>query len=210
MANKTNTITLVRHGETYWNKTGIMHGQYDIPLNETGKHQAIMVASELMTEHFDICYCSPLQRSIYTAKEILKYHKDTPLYFDDRLMEIYKGDLEGTVNDSRKLTEHENLEFLKEHGMESRAHFFKRVEAFYADLYEQCEAYNWNILIVAHSGTMKMSMFYFDPPEDKSIVDAYYDISIKNCGVMKFQNELPIKRPILTEYDVDRKEYPYI
>lgn len=204
----TNTITLVRHGETYWNKSGIMHGQFDIPLNETGKHQAINVASELMEEHFDICFCSPLQRAVYTAKEILKYHKDTPVYYDLRLLEIYKGDLEGTVNDSRKLMEHEDLEFLKEHDMESRAHFFKRIECFYEDIYNQYK--NKDILIVAHSGTMKMSMFYFNPPKDKNIVEAYYDISVKNCGIMKFDNELPIEKPILVEYEVDKRRFPLI
>lgn len=203
-----NDITLVRHGETYWNKSGICHGQFDIPLNETGKHQAMNVASELMYEPFDVCFCSPLQRAVFTAKEILKYHKNIPVYYDERLLEIYKGDLEGTINNSRKLLEHENLDFLKEHEVESKAHFFKRVRDFY--LYLNKNFYDKNILIVAHSGTMKMSMFYFNPPEIKNIVEAYYDISIKNCGVLKFKNEIPTKEPKLIEYEVDKRRYPLI
>jgi broad specificity phosphatase PhoE len=45
-----NKYIFVRHGQTYWNKNGIMHGQYDIPLNETGVKQALKVANELMHE----------------------------------------------------------------------------------------------------------------------------------------------------------------
>ena len=153
------TIYVVRHGETYWNKSGIMHGQFDIPLNDTGKHQAIMAASELMCENFDVCFCSPLQRAVYTAKEILKFHKGLPVFYDDRLLEIYKGDFEGTINNSRKLLEKEDVELLKEHGVESKTHFYKRVKSFYDDAISKYE--NKNILIVAHSGTIKMSLFYF-------------------------------------------------
>ena len=42
-----NQYTFVRHGQTYWNKNGIMHGQYDIPLNYTGFIQANKISEEL-------------------------------------------------------------------------------------------------------------------------------------------------------------------
>ena len=43
-----NDYTLVRHGQTYWNKNGIMHGQFDIPLNYTGIKQAKKIAIDLV------------------------------------------------------------------------------------------------------------------------------------------------------------------
>ena len=202
------TIYVVRHGETYWNKSGITHGQFDIPLNETGKHQAIMAASELMYEKFDVCFCSPLQRAVYTAKEILKYHKDLPVFYDDRLLEIYKGDFEGTINQSKYLLQNENLETLQKHGVESKAHFYKRVKSFYDDVIKQYK--NKNILIVAHSGTIKMSLFYFNPPQDKNILEAWYDYSVKNCSIWKFENKISVEKPILIEYNVDKRRYPLI
>lgn len=82
-----NEYVFVRHGQTYWNKNGVMHGQYDIPLNYTGVKQAKAVAQELKGEHFDLCFCSPLKRAKSTAFSILLHHKNTEIHFDDRLME---------------------------------------------------------------------------------------------------------------------------
>ena len=53
-----NEYIFVRHGQTYWNKNGIMHGQYDIPLNFTGIKQAKKISEELKSNHFDICFNS--------------------------------------------------------------------------------------------------------------------------------------------------------
>ena len=200
-------IYLVRHGETYWNKLGIMHGQIDVPLNDTGKKQATNVAVQLMNTDFDVCFCSPLQRAVFTAKEILKYHKNIQLIYDDRLMELYKGKLEGTHKNSEQMLKNETLELLITYDIESKAHFFKRVKSFYDEILPTYS--NKNILIVAHSGTIKMSMFYFNPP-DKNIVEAWYDYHINNCEPYIFKNEMPTTSPTLKEYDIDEKEFSLI
>lgn len=200
-------IYLVRHGETYWNSLGIMHGQIDIPLNETGKQQAKNLAKNMLDIPIDICYCSPLQRAIFTAKEILKFHKNIPLIHDDRLMEIYKGELEGTSNNSEEMLKTEPLELLMKYNIESKAHYFKRVKAFYDEILPL--NVNKNVLVVSHSGTVKMSKFYFDPPE-RTIVDEWYNVHIKNCELIIVDNKLPDRSPKLVEYDVDKEMYPLI
>ena len=200
-------IYLIRHGETYWNNLGIMHGQFDIPLNNTGKTQARNVALTLINEHFDVCYCSPLQRAVFTAKEILNFHRDTPIYYDDRLMELYKGKLEGTHRDSEKLLITESLDLLIEYDVESKAHYFNRVKSFYDEILPQYK--DKNILVVSHSGTVKMSMFYFNPP-DNDIVTEWYNIHIPNCSVTTCENKIPDKLPKLITYNVDKEVYPYI
>lgn len=200
-------IYLVRHGETYWNKLGIMHGQFDIPLNDTGRLQAKNVAKELLDTKIDICYSSPLQRSLFTAKEIMKFHRGIPIITDNRLMEINKGELEGAHRDSEELLKDEPLDILQQYKIESKAHFFKRVNDFYNEIL--VENKNKNILIVSHSGTTKMSLFYFNPP-DNDIVDEWYNVHIKNCCVYTVDNKIPTIKPKLREYNVDKELYPLI
>lgn len=59
-------LYLVRHGETEWNKTGRFQGATDIPLSEEGILQAKRLEQRL-GNHFDIIYCSPLNRAAATA-----------------------------------------------------------------------------------------------------------------------------------------------
>jgi cytidyltransferase-like protein len=173
-----NKYIFVRHGQTYWNKNGIMHGQYDIPLNETGVKQAHKVANELKLDHFDICYCSPLQRAKSTANKILRHHRYTETIYDDRLMELSKGLLEGEHLNSEKLLNSEDPNFLHKYQIESKAAFLSRVKAFVEDI--ERKHIGKKILIVSHSGTIKMLMFAFNLPK-KALHKAYYDLHIKNC-----------------------------
>lgn len=61
-------LFLVRHGETEYNKNGLMQGRgIDAPLNEDGKHQAQMVAKFLETEGAGEIISSSMRRAIETA-----------------------------------------------------------------------------------------------------------------------------------------------
>lgn len=177
-----NDYTFVRHGQTYWNKNGIMHGQYDIPLNDTGIKQAKKIGAELRGEFFDLCICSPLQRARSTAFSILQHHKNTKILYDDRLMELSKGLLEGKHYNSEKLLKDENPRFLQKFHIESKMGFFSRVKEFIDDVEKKYKGKR--ILIVAHSGTIKMLFFAFDFPK-KPLHKAYYDLHIKNCKAYK-------------------------
>ncbi len=37
----------MRHGETDWNRTGVFQGTNDIPLNDTGREQALVTSEKL-------------------------------------------------------------------------------------------------------------------------------------------------------------------
>lgn len=177
-----NEYTFVRHGQTYWNKNGIMHGQYDIPLNNTGIKQAKVISNELKHEHFDLCLCSPLQRAKSTAFSILLHHKNTKIFYDDRLMELSKGLLEGKHLNSEKMLKNEDQNLLKKFKIESKKEFFSRVKAFIDNTKKKYK--NKKILIVAHSGTIKMLFFSFNFPKT-ALHKAYYDLHIKNCKAYK-------------------------
>jgi broad specificity phosphatase PhoE len=88
-------LILVRHGETYWNKEGLVQGcDSDIELNETGLEQARKVAVFLENEPITTILSSPLSRAKSTAEVIAKHHR-LPVEIDPALMELKVGELEG-------------------------------------------------------------------------------------------------------------------
>lgn len=90
-------LLILRHGQTMWNAAGRFQGQQDSPLTKLGRAQAAAqheILTEIATdERFDL-FCSPLRRTRKTA-EIALAGRKTPITFDDRLMEISVGQLEG-------------------------------------------------------------------------------------------------------------------
>lgn len=180
-----NEYFFVRHGQTYWNKNGIMHGQYDIPLNYTGIKQARKISEDLKNHKFDICVCSPLSRAKATALTILKHHRNTKILFDDRLKELNKGLLEGKHVNSEKILKTESKEVLSKYKIESKLEFFKRVKSCIDEI--ELKYSGKKILIVAHSGTIKMCLFSYKFPQIP-IHNAYYKIKIKNCELYNLES----------------------
>lgn len=90
------TIYTIRHGETEANSEGRFQGRIDGKLNENGILLAKETAEGIRKAgiHFDECFSSPLSRAADTAKIILEEsgNASTPVYFDDRLMEIDVGE----------------------------------------------------------------------------------------------------------------------
>jgi uncharacterized phosphatase len=63
-------LYLVRHGETDWNRQRRIQGLTDIPLNETGRAQAMATGMLLARRHWDGVFASPLSRARETASII--------------------------------------------------------------------------------------------------------------------------------------------
>ncbi len=89
-------IAFIRHGQTDWNREGLLQGSSDIPLNETGRGQARDAFMTLRSRPWDAVVSSPLKRARETAR-IIAEGLDIPLgraYAE--LVERDYGSLEGT------------------------------------------------------------------------------------------------------------------
>ena len=65
-------LYLVRHGETEWNRQRRIQGSTDIPLNETGRVQALETATLLTAARPGLVVASPLVRALETAEIIAR------------------------------------------------------------------------------------------------------------------------------------------
>ena len=68
MKNRLPRVTIVRHGETQWSRTGLHTGRTDIPLLEEGERNASAVAPRLAGKSFGLVLASPLQRAWRTCE----------------------------------------------------------------------------------------------------------------------------------------------
>jgi broad specificity phosphatase PhoE len=89
-------LYLVRHGETEYNRRGLMQGQrIDAPLNRNGIAQARALGERFCPVALDAIYVSPLRRAMETARPVIDCHADVPLHVDGELAEMSWGELEG-------------------------------------------------------------------------------------------------------------------
>lgn len=84
-------IYLARHGQTAYNHEGRFQGQQQIPLDETGRAQALELAERAVPYAFAALWCSPLLRARETAEAVSARIGLQPVE-DARLMETDAGD----------------------------------------------------------------------------------------------------------------------
>lgn len=96
------TLVFLRHGESEANRSRTFNSRDDDahPLTETGRRQAEAAAAGAAAERFVAAYCSPLQRARQTAEIVAARHPGLTLRFDERLRELYCGELEGRNDDA--------------------------------------------------------------------------------------------------------------
>jgi broad specificity phosphatase PhoE len=85
------TVFLARHGQTAYNLEGRFQGQQAVPLDDTGREQAGVLAEHAAGYGFTALWCSPLLRARETA-EIVSARIGLELKEDPRLMETDAGD----------------------------------------------------------------------------------------------------------------------
>lgn len=87
-------LLIIRHGQSLWNRAGIIQGQRDIELSPLGLVQAEAMANRLRHVRLDAIYSSPLLRAHQTAAALAGSHH-LPVQIDGDLVEIHHGQWEG-------------------------------------------------------------------------------------------------------------------
>ncbi len=137
-------LILTRHGLTEENIANIIQGHLPGKLSAKGKKQAKKVALRLKGEKIDFIYSSDLARSSDTAKEIAKFHPNTPIKFVKELRERYLAEFQG----KKKSTfdkQSKNVETLKKMFNRAKTFLHKIISKHHKD----------TILFVGHNGINK-------------------------------------------------------
>lgn len=146
-------VYLLRHGETDWNKKGLLQGHTDISLNQNGRNQVADTVRKLsnLALCMDIIVSSPLKRALESAEIAaagLNYPKEK-IAVEELLIERGFGEGEGLSIEER-VVKYPDCNYP---GMEPQTELVKRAgQAFQkiVSLYQGAE----NILLVAHGAVL--------------------------------------------------------
>jgi len=167
-------VIFVRHGQTDYNKHGILAGQLNPPLNNNGRFQATKVGIALAGVKFDKVYCSDLKRAEQTCRIILSQNDhfneitlsevDSLVIEDTILREQHFGDFEGKKVKSIKEKQKADKNFLPAGG-ESKEDVTNRASQFFENM---CDAelskldHEKVVLVVSHGIFLNLLFKYFN------------------------------------------------
>lgn len=158
------TICLIRHGQTDWNKQGLVQGTTNNQLNEIGIKQANDAADFLLENDptWDVILSSPLSRAVETAVIIAKkLNLSQKIKTDPIFMERQFGTAEGKVLDK---TMYQEIFREKVEGLESLHDLQQR--GLYALLAVAKTYPGKKIIITTHSQFIKGVLSALDPTFD--------------------------------------------
>ena len=160
---KTPTIYLFRHAQTYFNRDKRFTGWLDSNLTPFGVKQAKNIARKLRGKKFEVAFQTSLSRSRDTLKEVLRYHPECKKKFnDDRMIERSYGKLQGMSHNAYMKTHtaedlhqiRRSYDYPPPNG-ESIKMVEARVMPFVRDLIAYMKKYRVNVAISAHGNSMR-------------------------------------------------------
>jgi broad specificity phosphatase PhoE len=180
-------LTLIRHGETDWNRAHRWQGMTDIPLNKVGEAQAHAAAVHLGQAKLEVIVTSPLLRAHRTA-QIISQALSLPLHSDERLKEIHAGEVEGLTMQEIQARYpqlhaelasdiYKNVQFP---GGESRYQVGQRMAASLNDIARTYPGQH--ILVATHGGSIRMVLRQLLSFEESAT-------SIQNCSLTRLVYE---------------------
>lgn len=146
-------IYLLRHGETDWNRKGLLQGHTDISLNENGRRQVNHTVEKLsgLGVEMDAVISSPLKRALESAEiaaSELHYPKER-IVVENLLIERGFGEGEGLSIEERA-ARYPDCDYP---GMESQADLIRRAGRAFHKIVNDCQGLE-RILLVAHGAVL--------------------------------------------------------
>jgi alpha-ribazole phosphatase len=190
----TTKLYLIRHGETEQNKSGVLMGSTDTPLNDQGRLQAVTLRERINALEVDSIFSSPLSRAVETAT--LVFGDQSPIITDSSLREFHFGEWEG-MHFSAIAKQYPEVwqmwltDWEKTHipGGEVFAAFKYRV----INVVEEIVRHNpgKRVAVVSHGGCIRslLAHFFCD-----SVSKGYWKFKVDNATLteIEFMGELPI------------------
>ena len=177
-------ITVVRHGETTHNANDMVIGHGQGKLSSRGEKQVVLLGKALKTKKFDMIYCSDLKRCKDTLKAIQKYHKRIPVIFTPEIRERSFGIFEGRPRSllGEALARHKGSRMaFKPKNAESLNEMKARIRKFIH--YLKNNHSGENILIVAHSGVLRMFESILN---QISVPKLFKTVKFQNTGICEY------------------------
>lgn len=195
MATPETLLTLIRHGESSWNRAGRWQGHADPDLTETGRAQAHDLAEQIAARHreqpWSRLFSSDLLRARRTAT-ILGDRLGLALGVDPRLRELDVGRWSGRTRAEIESMDAETLRRfelgspgIRPGGGETRIEIRERSHAFVGGLVERHRGER--ILIVTHLGVIR-ALVPGAAPENLACVEVTAE-SILARGVDRSQRD---------------------
>ena len=146
-------ITLVMHGQTEENYLGLVQGLKNNLLNDTGRRQCQKLKKKLNDKHYDVCYMSPLIRTVETAMILVGDRVE--IVPDKRIIERDMGLLDGkdyAEYDVKKYWDYDDN--CNDLGLEPIQDVFKRCQDFLDYILDKHKGQD--ILIVTHESPFRV------------------------------------------------------
>ncbi len=176
-------IIIVRHGETFENKDGILQGQLDTTLNENGIEQAKLISRKLQHRNISKIYSSSLNRARETSKQI-NIKQSTNIIYTDGLKERSYGDFQGQKRNNTFDLRLDYWDLKRPHKTppngESLDIFLNRIKHTILKILQDNKNNNENeeILIVTHSGVIIALEYLMKKNNETHDFNSY---AISNC-----------------------------
>ncbi|GAH13788.1 unnamed protein product, partial [marine sediment metagenome] len=186
-------IYLFRHGETSFNRSKRFTGRVNSRLTPEGAKQVNLIAEKLREKMFQTAFRTSLSRSSNSLKIVLKYHPECKrVIVDDRMIERSYGNLERKYH-TTVIKKYGKRQFDLWHrsydapppGGESMKMVEKRVLSFVKDLLSLMKKEKVNVVISAHSNSMRSFRMYFENLTMKQMMalknpyDKYFDYTVE-------------------------------